>query len=235
MKVLTKNNVHLVSSQNLTQIPEDEWDIIAYNKKSYIISEDCDISFLRYPGYIFSNEEAFSNYMKIYTDFQKENIYTPSRGNLSKTNNYIFIGIRPGHVYAHLSKADTAWLFGPSSTVLHKLLIETNIYPYFTNIYNEPNKPFNRDFKFIFKELVVIMYIYKENYNINELNLVFMGTYDEYPLFVHYLRNHKISRYFGMKLNCYSIWHPAYLSRGYDDYKFSRWKNQLINKEKEII
>ena len=234
MVELQQNNAHFVTSQNLTEIQQSEWDNISYNKNSYIISDNCDVSFLRYPGYIFSNKEAASNYMKIYNDFLSQNIYTPSRGNLSKSNHYLFIGIRPGHVYAHLSKADTAWLFGPSSSVLHKLLIETNIYPYFTNIYNEPNKPLNKDFKFIFKELIVILYIYKMNYKINELDLVFMGSYDEYPLFVHFVKSNPLVQRFNMKLDFYSIWHPAYLSRGYDDSKFRQWRNQLLYKEKRL-
>ncbi|NMC58016.1 MAG: hypothetical protein GYA51_01270 [Candidatus Methanofastidiosa archaeon] len=227
MNQIKINSVHLASSQNLTEIQENEWEIIAQQKHSFFLSDTNDIHYLRFPGFVFSNLEAQNNYLKIYKDFVDNNIYTPSRGNLSKSNNYIFIGIRPGHVYAHLSKADTAWLFGPSSTLLHKLLIATNIYPYFTNIYNEPNKPFNKDFNFIFKELVVIFYIYKIVYQINEMNLVFMGNYEEYPLFKEYLLNHPIIKKFNMKINFRSIWHPGFLARGYDDRKFETWKSQL--------
>jgi len=227
MKQINSGNVHFASSQNLSEIQDDEWKIIATQKYSYILSDNCNISFLRFPGFIFSNIEAQQSYTRIYKDFINNNIFTPSRGNLSKNNNFIFIGIRPGHVYAHLSKADTAWLFGPSSILLHKLLISSNIYPYFTNIYNEPNKPFNKDFSFIFKELIVICYIYKIIYEISELNLVFMGNYEEYPLFIRYLLNHPVFKKFNMKINYYNIWHPGYLARGYDDNKLENWKNQL--------
>jgi len=222
------SNAHFVSSLNLTEINDEEWKIIAEQKYSFILSDLCDIKFLRYPGFVFSNIEAKDCYTKIYKDFIDNNIYTPSRGNLSKNNNYIFIGIRPGHVYAHLSKADTAWLFGPSSILLHKLLISLNIYPYFTNIYNEPNKPFNKDFTFIFKELIIVIYIYKIVYKINELNIIFMGNYEEYPLFKEYLLNHNYFKKFNMKINFFNIWHPGYLARGYDEYKFENWKKQIL-------
>jgi len=234
MVLIDKSQSYFASSQILSSILDDEWKLIEYQKHSFLISDDCDLSFLKYPGFIFSNIEASNAYKRIYKDFIDNNIYTQSRGNLSKSNNYIFIGIRPGHVYAHLSKADTAWLFGPSSVLLHKLLISLNIYPYFTNIYNEPDKPFNKDFKFIFKELFIISYIYKVIYHMNELNLVFMGNYDEYPLFVNYIRNHNSFKQLNMKLNCLSIWHPGFLARGYDDNKLECWKNQIINKEKVL-
>jgi len=227
MKQINKDNVHFISSQNLTEIQDDEWKIIAEQKHNFLLSDNCDISFLKWPGFVFSNIEAQSCYTRIYKDFIDNNIYTPSRGNLSKNNNYIFIGIRPGHVYAHLSKADTAWLFGPSSVLLHKLLISLNIYPYFTNIYNEPDKPFNKDFNFIFKELIVISYIYKIVYKLSELNLIFMGNYEEFSLFLRYLLNHPTFKQFNMKVNFCTIWHPGYLARGYDDNKFESWKKQL--------
>ena len=234
MIFIDKTKIHLASSQNLTEITDDEWKLIEYQKHSFSISDDPNISLLRYPGFIFSNVEAQHCYTTIYKDFVDNNIYTPSRGNLSKNNNYIFIGIRPGHVYAHLSKADTAWLFGPSSVLLHKLLTSLNIYPYFTNIYNEPNKPFDKNFKFIFKELVVLCYIYKIIYGIKELNLIFMGNYEEYPLFINYAKNHNVIKQLRITLNCLSVWHPGFLTRGYDDNKLESWKNQILNKEKVL-
>lgn len=235
MKQIEKTKAHLISSQNLKEIPDEEWKIIAEQKHTYIISDDCDTSFLRWPGFVFSNDQAQNAYMRIYKDFIDNNIYTPSRGNLSKNNNNIFIGIRPGHVYAHLSKADTAWLFGPSSTVLHKLLISTGIFPYFTNIYNEPNKPFDKDFRFIFKELIVICYIYKVIYEISELNLIFMGNYEEYPLFQKYLLRHPTFKNFNMRANFYSMWHPGFLARSYTEEKFESWKGQISKISKPKI
>ena len=89
MDKITKNDIHLTSSQNLTEISDNEWKIIERQKNSYILSDDYDISFLKYPGYIFSNEEAKDCYTRIHNDFIADNIYTPSRGNLSKNNNYI--------------------------------------------------------------------------------------------------------------------------------------------------
>lgn len=227
MKQINITQTHFASSQNLTEISDDEWKIIESQKHSFILSDNCDSSYLRYPGFTFSNLQAQNAYLKIYNDFISENIYAPSRGNLSKNNNYIFIGIRPGHVYAHLSKADTAWLFGPSSILLHEYLTSLNIYPYFTNIYNEPNKPFDRNFKFIFKELIIICYIYKMIYELNDLKLVFMGKYDEYPLFVNYIKNNEVFKKLNMNLKVYSIWHPSFLARSYTETKFESWKYQL--------
>jgi len=220
-------SVHFATSQNLSEIQDEEWKIIAAQKHTFLLSNNCNVSYLRYPGFVFSNLEAKDCYLRIYNDFVNNGIFTPSRGNLSINNNYIFIGIRPGHVYAHLSQADTAWLFGPSSTLLHKLLIEKGIYPYFTNIYNEPDKPFNLDFSFILKELMVISYIYKVVYKMSELNLVFMGNYQEFPLFQKYLIEHETFKTFKMNVKFHSIWHPGYLARGYDNNKFESWKNQL--------
>jgi hypothetical protein len=227
MVQIEDKSIHFATSQNLSEIQDEEWRIIAAQKHTFLLSDNCDTSFLRYPGFVFSNLQAKECYLRIYNDFINDGIFTPSRGNLSINNNYIFIGIRPGHVYAHLSQADTAWLFGPSSTLLHKLLISANIYPYFTNIYNEPDKPFNKDFSFIFKELIVISYIYKIVYKIPELNLVFMGNYEEYPMFKEYLMKNETFKSFNLKVNFRSIWHPGYLARGYDDNKLEQWKNQL--------
>lgn len=232
MNQIVADKVHFVTSQNLTDIQNEEWEIIATQKHSFILSDNCDIKFLRFPGFVFSSEEAQRCYLKIYKDFIDNNIYTPSRGNLSKNNNYIFIGIRPGHVYAHLSKADTAWLFGPSSVLLHRFLIDMNIYPYFTNIYNEPNKPFNKDFKFICKELIVVLYIYKVVYDISEMNIVFMGSYDEYPLLKTYISQHPVFRKLNMSINYFSIWHPGFLARSFSQSRFEDWKKQITLKQK---
>lgn len=229
MENINRYKVHLVSTQNLSKIEEDEWDIISKQKYSYILDDKCeDLSLLRFPGFVFSNKQAKTFYDSIYNDFIRNNIYTPSRGNLSKGNNYIFMGIRPGHVYAHLSKADTAWLFGPSSIMLHKFLLDKKIYPYFTNIYNEPTKKFNNDFKFITKELAVISFFYKKVYNVNELNIVFMGKYPEYDLFKNSILNNKQFNKIGVKLTFNNIWHPGYLARSYNDNKFEIWKKQLV-------
>lgn len=227
MKQINISEAHITSTQNLTEIKDDEWNIINKQKCYFILSDSCDKSFIKFPGYVFSNMQAKNCYMRIYNDFISQNIFTPSRGNLSKNNNYIFIGIRPGHAFAHLSKAEIAWLYGPSSSLLHELLDSLNIYPYFTNIYNEYTKPFNKDFKFIFKEMVVVLYIYKYVYNIDEVNIVFMGNYDEYPLFKTLLNNNEIIKRFDIKLNFYKIWHPGYLARSYSVEKFEEWKKQL--------
>lgn len=219
MKKIDITEAHIISSPNQTTLTDKEWDIIKDQKPSYIISDNCDIKYMLYPGLIFSNEDARKLYEPIFKSFVESGANTPARGNLSKNNNFIFIGIRPGHTYAHLCKTETAWIFGPSSKLLQKLCSSLNIFPYFTNVYNDYRKSFNKDLNFIVRELTTISNIYKNVYGINELNFVYMGSYAEYE---------SLKRYdFGIKVNNHSIWHPAYLARAYTEEKFNSWKNMI--------
>jgi len=236
---INKEEAHFLSSFEVSDIMDDEWKIIEKQKDSFIISDDCDTSFLKWPGYVFSNLEAKEAYEKIYKDFVDKKTFTPSRGNLSKNNNYIFIGIRPSHAMPISSNRELAgfpcWFLGESSSFLCRYLSQLNIYPYVLNVYSSPSQPFNKDFRFVFKELVVIFYIYKNIYNISDLNLVFMGSYEEYPLLVRHIKRHPIFNNFKINLKCYSIWHPSYLVRSYSDNKFEEWKNQMTKRRKEIL
>lgn len=110
-----------------------DWCIIDNNKKSYIISDNNDIKYNRFPGFAFTK----SRYAELYYDYIYKNYNqypTPPRGNLSECCEYVFIGIKPGTKDSDLSKSESAWLFGPTPKILNDLLIKFNIYPYFTNL-----------------------------------------------------------------------------------------------------
>ena len=233
---ISKEEAYILPSVNLSDISEEKWPIINKQRNSFIIGDDCESKYFKWPGYIFSSVKAQLAYMKIYQDFIDKSIYTPSHGNLSKNNNYIFLGIRPSHTmpYQRPLNGYPAWFLGSSSEMFQRLLSELNIYPYVGNIYNQPTQPFNKDFTFIFKELIVIMYIYKVIYKINELNIMFMGSYDEYPIFIHQLKTHPLYKQFNMVINTYSMWHPSYLVRSYSDDKFETWKYQVREKSRKI-
>jgi hypothetical protein len=219
MKKIDITEAHIISSANQTTLTEEEWQKIADQKPSYIISDECDTKYMMYPGLVFSNEKAREAYEPIYQAFIDSGANTPARGNLSRNNTFIFIGIRPGHAYAHLCKTETAWIFGPSSKILQHLLLSLKIYPYLTNVYNDYRKSFDKDLNFIVRELETIVHIYKNIYGINELNFVYMGSYAEYE---------SLKRYdFGIKVNNHSIWHPAYLARAFTKEKFQTWQNMI--------
>lgn len=236
MLQINENDAHIISSQNLNDLNDEDWKLIKQQKGSFIIGDNCGSRFLKWPGYVFSSPEAQASYMRIYKDFIDQKIYTPSRGNLSKNNNYIFIGIRPSHAMPNQRDLSgyPAWFLGESSAMLCRLLAELNLYPYVGNIYNQPTQPFNKDFKFMFKELVVIMYIYKVIYGMSELNLMLMGNYEEFHIFVDQLKFHPLYTRFKIKVNAYSMWHPSYLVRSYSDGKFNEWKKQVAQKKRVI-
>jgi len=217
MQRIELTEAHIISSANQTALTDDEWKIIGDQKNSYIISDECDTNYMMYPGYVFSNEQAREVYQPIYEGFA--NVNTPARGNLSKNNKWIFIGIRPGHAFAHLCKTESAWIFGPSSKLLQKYLLSFGIYPYFTNVYNDQKESVSKDLNFIVRELKTIAHIYNKIYGMNELNFVYMGSYAEYE---------SLKRLdFGIKVNTHCIWHPAYLARAYTDEKFETWRNMI--------
>jgi len=237
MLQINEKDAHIIPSQKLNDLSEENWNFIKQQRNSFIISDNCGPNFLRWPGYVFSSLDAQSAYMRIYEDFINQKIYTPSRGNLSKNNNHIFIGIRPSHAMLKENadlRGNPAWFLGESSVMLCRLLSELNLYPYVGNIYNQPTQPFNKDFKFIFKELVVIMYIYKVIYGMSELNLMLMGNYEEFPIFADQLKFHPIYERFKIKVNTYSMWHPSYLVRSYSDDKFDEWKKQVSKKKRQL-
>jgi hypothetical protein len=153
--------------------------------------------------------------------------FTTPRGNLSKENNIIFIGQRPGHYGAHLSKAESAWLLGPSSKMLIKLCKDANIYPYFTNFYHSHDTEINKDWFNIFAEILDLSIMYEKFYQIEELKIVFLGSYPEYDGLIEQIKNSYPNSKTKMKFKFIKIWHPAYLLRSYSEEKYYDWLNNL--------
>jgi len=171
---------------------------------------------IKWPGTVFSSKKAQRLYTKELHDLLS--VHTPPRGNLSKHSRFIFIGIKPGHTYAHLSKYDTSWMFGNSSTVLHKALVSLGIYPYFTNVYKDPFQETDGNVDGIIKELSVILHMYTKIYKVQMPTVVLMGDYPEYD---------KIECTFNDVL-FKRIWHPSYIARSLSEDRMNKWKQQIL-------
>jgi len=198
----------LISTYNLSQIKNNEWNNINKSKNSYYIGDN-NIKLLRYPGFLFKNKNDVKLYEECYKEYKND--FTPPRGNLKNTK-YIFCGIKPGHYYANLSKSESCWLFGPSTKILLRLLYECNQYPYFTNIYKSHYCEMNKNLTSIIKEIEIV------NKIINKPKIIFLGNYEEY-----YRLSKKIEN------ECFRIYHPAYIARKYTEENFLNWKNQFID------
>lgn len=224
--ILSKRSiVNLISSFELNKISTDEWKLIAENKFSYLIDNNPSIVHLLYPGFVFSSDAAAKFYDENVLFFIKNNLkaFTTPRGNLSKANNIIFIGQRPGSFTAHLSKAESAWLLGPSSKMLIRACKDLNIYPYFTNFYHSHYINTDKNYENILFELSKILELYEQIYNITKLNIVFLGSYSEYDELINNLK-------YKNDLNIIKIWHPAYLLRSYSDKQYLKWIKNLEGK-----
>lgn len=217
---------YYITDFNLSKLNSKDWVNIDRYKNTYITYGESDIKNLIYPGYCFSNSDVAGFYHRYILDFivNKLNSFTPPRGNLHKNNNFIFIGQRPGHFGAHLSKAESAWLLGPSSKMLMRFLKEVNIYPYLTNFYHSHFVMENKDWSNIYKELVGIFRMYKIFYNKEDFNIVFMGSYEEYDVLAE-----KLFDFDDVNINIIKMWHPSYLLRSYSDEKFNIWVNNFKN------
>jgi len=195
-----------IETFNLAKV--DNWNSIERDKINVLFNDE---KTNRFSGLSFSSKEDSDLY---YDDFYKfvENTFTPPRGNVRRDSKYAFIGIKPGSYYAHLSKTESAWLLGPSSKILDKLLSDLNIYPYFTNVYRSHKDEEDKNIDLIVKEIEVLKKI------CSDMIFVFMGNYEEYD---------KIINYFLGDLNYKNIWHPSYILRGYSENKYKDWVKQL--------
>lgn len=217
--MVKQNNIKLVTSQCLRSISDDEWATIRGQRLSYTINDSPSIVLIKWPGTVFSSKKAQQFYTSnLYSDIL--NVPTPPRGNLSTHCRYIFIGIRPGHTHAHLSKHDTSWMFGNSSTVLHKALVSLGIYPYFTNIYKDSTHDFDGDLSGITKELEVVFNMYRKIYKVSIPTVVLMGEYTEYD---------RLEKFLSIQgdVNSKRIWHPSYIARSLSDDRMNKWKQQI--------
>lgn len=91
---------------------------------------------IRFPGLYGDN----SDYKNLYAnEFNNQKVFCAPRGNIQK-HNYVVMGIAPGPAEDSEILREPMWLFGNSSSTLHKLLRANDIYPYFTDVLKEPFK-----------------------------------------------------------------------------------------------
>lgn len=221
------DTIHSVSNYFQNNIPSDEWPIIASSVSSYSLSVP-DKNYLTYPGFFFDSEKAQHIYeTKVYQKYVDQKVYTPPRGNLSSNNCTIILGIKPGSYRAELSRSESAWIFGPSSQLLHRLLIQHNIYPYFTNVYKSHYDETNHQLSTILHELIVVIGIFATIYNKTRINIVCLGSYEEYQsLKSKILTDDKITS-LNLDLMIDKIWHPSYLLRSFSEDKYEIWSNNF--------
>lgn len=185
---------------------------------SYVYLNNNDLRLLRFGGYAFSDDLFAQKYYEdVLMYYKNANKYIPlPRGNLSKFNNYIFVGIKPGSYNLNMDFCGTAWLFGPSSKILNKFLIQLNIYPYFTNIFKSyfDNENEIIGTKSIINEIRIITDLY-EKYNKIEVKIVLMGNYTDYDIIRNEFKDLKFK----------NIWHPSYIIRN-NETNFSKWIEQ---------
>jgi uracil-DNA glycosylase family 4 len=182
--------------------------------KTCHIGDDVEVSVgLKFPGFHGINND----YQTFYKD-QLLNVHTAPRGNL--VGDKMICGIAPGE--SQYSFGEPKWLLGPSSKILHQLLNECNIYPYFTNIFK---KPFPKNIvKYEWPTMrVMIQWFTKEVEIVKPKLVIFLGKYPEYGI-VH-------GQLFLRKIKFIQIAHPSAISRygGYDE-----WKNDFKVKMENI-
>lgn len=225
LKKIFEDETFNISDFNLSKLSDKEWNKISDQKFTYILNNKK--SNILYPGFCFSNDEAANYFSTNILNFiiNELKAFTSPRGNLSKNNNTIVIGQRPGHAFAHLSKSESAWLLGPSSKMLCRLLSSCNIYPYFTNFYHSHYVKIDLNYSNIIIEILKIFKLYSKFYNINEFKIIFLGRYDEYDIL-----KKELSKLNTVKINFINIWHPAYILRNNSEENYNNWLNDLKNK-----
>jgi uracil-DNA glycosylase family 4 len=182
---------------------EDVESIITLKTK--VLDDDLDVTTgVKFPGFQGPN----TNYMNFYRQ-EFSSVFTPPRGNLNA--DIVVCGIAPG--YSPYSFKEPKWLLGSSSKILHKLLIEHNVYPYFTNVFK---KPFlNNEIRYVSEELLrAVDILYQEILLIAPKQVIFLGKYNEYSLISHRLTDTKVS----------SLNHPSYINR---TNSYSTWSKRF--------
>lgn len=223
-EVISSDAAFIPSGYYLNEIQDFEWPLIEKSKSQVVITHKPAFDLLRFPGLVFSNNDFATEYFKLYSDLNYPEVFTPPRGNLAESNSYMFIGIKPGHYYAHQSKSEASWLFGPSVIMLFGLLTRVDIYPYFTNVYKSHYEVDDGDTTRIEAELIGIANLFEKYYSKKILNLVFMGNYAEYDKIYTALSKTRI------KFNAIRIWHPAYLARNSSRERFEYWVDDFKTK-----
>jgi hypothetical protein len=214
MQTIDDKNIYRINTFKLKFI--DDWDAIDCDKSKVVITNNPNNRrYLTFPGFVSDNIELANLYEKyIYNKIRE--VFIPPRGNISTKCQLMVVGIKPGTKYMIYSKSECSWLLGPSSQMLFKLLYETNVYPYFTNVFHDTNSSETTgDISEILKE-IDFMNIINSN-----IRIIFLGNYEIYNKLIDILAGKNIN-------NAFKIWHPAYLCRSYTDEKFDKWKNQFI-------
>lgn len=217
LKKIDKSECFFLDTYKQSEINDDVWSKIEYYKKTYIIQDSCEFKFNRYPGFMFSNDEAAELY---YNNFYNniENINTQPRGNLSLSSKYIFVGIRPGSNDIH-SKSESCFLIGEkTAAVLNCLFRDLNIYGYYTNVYMSSTSV-DINLTKILSELSILKLIN------NNLLIIFLGQYDEYDKIIDILKLENKKDYL-------KIWHPSYIMRSYTTQKYNTWLRSFVYEKK---
>lgn len=151
---------------------------------------------LRGPCIFYESSQIAQKYIdEVYSNFKDS--FTPPRGFVGD-NVCIICGIAPG--YSKLSFSEPKWLYGPSSELLHKMLV-FNWRWYFTNVCKEPfneNEYDDNKAREWASSLVMELLFFQKN--VKNSKLVFLGTY---PIYM------KIKEL--ILIPSISIYHPSYL------------------------
>jgi len=206
-----------IPNMYLNNLIFNDFKDIKYYRQTWVKDLN-DEKILYYPGFSFSSEKiAQFYYNKIYQNFIKLNVFTPPRGNLSKFNNTIILGIKPGIFNAKFDWYESAWLFGPSVIRLFKLLKLFKIYPYFTNVYHNPFDDMNKNLNLILEEFKIVLYIMRKLNKIKLINIITLGKYDEFELVKNEIKINNIK--------FINIFHPSFICR--KPYMFNKWVKKL--------
>lgn len=211
----------------------DERAKILKQKSEYreIQKDEVILNLLQYPGLGYQHCRI-DEFEQFYNGFLKD-LYCPPRGNITPFN-YMVIGLAPGK--HKLSFGESMWLLGPSSEILHCVLEDNNVYPYFTDMFKTPfkdengqdtNKPCGKKGNPYYTESELsnaVRLIETEIKILKPSKIIFLGSYKEFK----YIKIPDIC-------STITIWHPAYVRRqGYyenprDFPRYSEWSKKLNN------
>lgn len=206
------DNCYLVETFNINNITD--WKSIDVAKHSVIIDDNPGVAYLRFPGFVCDDKRLVDGYYDlIYSDIER--VFTPPRGNISSKCKLMIVGIKPGTFKVKPTNSECSWLLGPSSNILHKMLMRVNTYPYFSNVFHDSSADeVNGDITQIQRE------IYYMHEICNTIKIIFLGKYEVYDRLINGICKK-------LKISAIKVWHPSYLCRSYTDSKFDFWTNDI--------
>ena len=220
---------YLAPTYTISKLSLDDNERIKETKSQFVIDDARCFEYIRFPGFKISSNTNILEYKEFY-DSTLSKVFTPPRGNLSKDNNFLILGIRPGKMFDHLPHEESAWLFGPCSKMLHRLLLSLHICPYFTNVYknwNDQNR--KKSIEVVIKEIALVMRLMRKSYDTDKIKVICLGNYSEYDDIARVFS--KVKDY----IDIIRIWHPSYLCREFTVEKFNKWQNMLKNTEVRLL